>query len=179
MPGDDPLGLLHAFTRVDQSSPLCLLFCDQSRPSWEDTRKSLTTEPRPKRLCAPGEATTAMCAGYGGTGQLTRHCSAPAAVLHPAAGRRRTHFRRLCSPRAPASVPGTGAGPDGRAGSSALRSAAREPPACAAGLMHSTRAHGTGIAAISAILSKVHRERHCNGGPAPLFSPTAEEQTHT
>ena len=69
--------------------------------------------------------------------------------LHPAAGRRRTHFRRLCPPRAPASVPRTWAGLDGRAGSTALRSAAREPTACAAGLMHSTRAHGAGIAAIS------------------------------
>ena len=47
--------------------------------------------------------------------------------------------------RRPAS-PRTGAGPDSRAGSTALRSAARVPPACAAGIMRSTRAHGAGIA---------------------------------
>ena len=47
--------------------------------------------------------------------------------------------------RRPAS-PRTGAGPDGRAGSTALCSAARVPPACAAGIMRSTRAHGAGIA---------------------------------
>ena len=52
--------------------------------------------------------------------------------------------------RRPAS-PRTGAGPDGRAGSTALCSAARVPPACAAGIMHSTRVHGAGIAAMAAI----------------------------
>ena len=60
-------------------------------------------------------------------------------------------FRRLCTPRARPASPRTGAGPDGRAGSTALRSAAWGPPACAAGLMRSTRAHGAGIAAIAAI----------------------------
>jgi len=45
----------------------------------------------------------------------------------------------------------TGAGPDGRADSTTLRSAARALPPCAAGLMHSTRADGAGIAAIAAI----------------------------
>ena len=92
------------------------------------------------------------------------------------------------APRAPASVPRTWADPDGRAGSTALRSAAREPPA-----LHSTRAHGAGIAAISDVegagstetstlnkLSsptqglgwyKVHRERHCNGTEACVAWP--------
>ena len=60
-------------------------------------------------------------------------------------------FRRLCTPRARPASPRTGAGPDGRAGSTALRSAAWGPPACAAGLMRSTRAHGAGIAAMAAI----------------------------
>ena len=58
---------------------------------------------------------------------------------------------RLCTPRAPARPTRARAGPDGRADSTALRSATRALPPCAAGLMHSTRAHGAGIAAIAAI----------------------------
>ena len=53
------------------------------------------------------------------------------------------------APREPRPAsPWTGAGLDGRAGSTALRSAVRAPPACAAGLMHSTQARGAGIAAM-------------------------------
>ena len=46
VPGDDPLGLLHAFTRVDQSSPLaCCSATNQGRPrKATDTRKSLTNQ---------------------------------------------------------------------------------------------------------------------------------------
>jgi hypothetical protein len=65
-----------------------------------------------------------------------------------------TRIRRiglLCTPRAPARPTRARAGPDGRADSTALRSATRALPPCAAGLMHSTRAHGAGIAAIAAI----------------------------
>ena len=58
---------------------------------------------------------------------------------------------RLCTPRAPARPTRARAGPDGRADSTALRSTTRALPPCAAGLMHSTRAHGAGIAAIAAI----------------------------
>ena len=63
-------------------------------------------------------------------------------------GARGTHFLRLCAPARPTRAR---AGPDGRADSTALRSATRALPPCAAGLMHSTRAHGAGIAAMAAI----------------------------
>ena len=63
-------------------------------------------------------------------------------------GARGTHFLRLCAPARPTRAR---AGTDGRADSTALRSATRALPPCAAGLMHSTRAHGAGIAAIAAI----------------------------
>jgi len=72
-------------------------------------------------------------------------------------------FRRLCTPRARPASPRTGAGPDGRAGSTALRSAAWGPPACAAGLMRSTRAHGAGIAAIAAIRLSPRGTAHQGG----------------
>ena len=65
-----------------------------------------------------------------------------------------TRIRRiglLCTPRAPARPTRARAGPDGRADSTALRSTTRALLPCAAGLMHSTRAHGAGIAAIAAI----------------------------
>ena len=80
-------------------------------------------------------------------GRMPLACQFSAArQLDHASGGRGSRFRRLCTPRAPARVPRTGAGPDGRAGSTALRSAARAPPACAAGIMRSTRVHGAGIA---------------------------------
>ena len=89
-------------------------------------------------------------------------CCFPVACTHRGTGLSRSNKRfyrtirpkacqRLCTPRARPASPRTGAGPDGRAGSMALCSAAWGPPACAAGLMRSTRAHGAGIAAIAAI----------------------------
>ena len=97
---------------------------------------------------------------------LACHFSAARQLDH-ASGGRGSRFRRLCTPRAPARVPRTGAGPDGRAGSTALRSAAWGPPACAAGLMRSTRAHGAGIAAMAAIWRSprgtAHERQACIG----------------
>ena len=62
------------------------------------------------------------------------------------AGRRtRNAFSVTVHPAAPTS-PRTGAGPDGRGGSTGLGSAVRAPPSRAAGIMHSTGA-GAGITA--------------------------------
>ena len=87
-----------------------------------------------------------MSAGYRRAGQLTRfrRTTLPADAER-VFGDFAPRERRPASPR-------TGAGPDGRAGSMALRSAAWGPPACTAGLMLSTREHGTRIAAIADIL---------------------------
>ena len=63
----------------------------------------------------------------------------------------KTRLLQLCTPRTWPASPRTGAGPDGRAGSTALCSTAWGPPACSHGLMSSTRAYGAGIAAIAAI----------------------------
>ena len=101
------------------------------------------------RLVAPGEAGTTMRAGYWEAADLTTSPQRASWTTRPADAKR--VFRRLCTPRARPASPRTGAGPDGRAGSTALRSAAWGPPACAAGLMRSTRAHGAGIAAMAAI----------------------------
>ena len=85
------------------------------------------------------------------TGKQFTSPSTIAYQLATRTGARGTHFLRLCTPRAPARPTRARACPDGRADSTALRSATRALPPCAAGLMHSTRAHGAGIAAIAAI----------------------------
>ena len=81
--------------------------------------------------------------------------------------------RRPTSPR-------TGAGPDGRAGSMALRSAVRAPPACAAGIMHSTQAHGAGITAMAEIRQSLQTHERDLGGKviAKEMNPSQASRDH-